>query len=776
LTINDSEGKEWASVSADDILIIGEDKNIVKVPVAGLPDTTLLTVTVPVGFINDLGNNALPNALINDWTFTTGENTAPTAVITPTEVKTPTAVISIEFSEKVLPKEGSINVGDRAIDVADFATEDSVTYTYTIDSLISESTYAIVMEAGAFGDLSACGSNLVAETTGSFVVGDIIAPLASGSPKTAADYKGLKLIITFTDAVTPATGNVVIYDAKTDLPIETIAADSSALVASAENTVYTFASSTVRFGQYYILIDAGAFVDLSAAPIAKACPGISSKTAWPLSIVDPSFDCGNPDIISPKRAATNVPVKTTVEISFCEERIAAGSGKITIADQSQERVLGVNYFEYTVTADMISGNKLTIPVEGLQELTTYSIIIPYGAITDEAGNSFIGITDANFWIFTTGDFTAPTVTVNTATILNDGTGEAAITSSELGIVYLAKNDVAANPAALLAAIAAKKAVVATVVEAGVAVVVNAKDLEPGIYKAYAFDKTRTTEFPDGQMGTAANVVTIEAIPVVPYYAIKAIQGEAAASLKVGEKVRTNGTVTLVVSNGFYMQDANAAWSGIFVSTTDKTVGVGSGVEVIGIVAEVDGLTTIQSEAIGFIAPVVVPSPITIGPAVSIAEMHESVLVKVTGRPAVGGTVSADWTIASVAATNYTINNAVFGSFPVLQDNKHEVEGIATSANKVLAIKITNVSVRDSKLDLSNEVKVYPNPFDKYITLAVSNDVVITKAVITNIAGQLVKEVINPNNTIPTSELRSGVYFISLHTVDGIAKTERIIKR
>jgi len=412
---------------------------------------------------------------------------------------------------------------------------------------------------------------------------------------------------------------------------------------------------------------------------------------------------------------------------------------------------------------------LTIPVVGLSENTTYSIIIPYGAVTDEAGNPFIGITDANLWIFTTGDFTDPIVSVPVTTVLNDGTGAPiAITSNEAGLVYLAESGVPATAAGLLAAIAQNKAVVATLAAPG-SVSVSAEGLVPGTYKAYGFDAS-------GRMGTAVNVVTVQAPPVVPYFTIKQIQGEVAASPKVGTKVRTNGTVTAVTSTGFYMQDANAAWSGIFVSTT-TAVGKGASVEVIGTVAEVDGLTTIGTiEAINYIAQVITPTAVTVGPAVAIAEMHEGVLVKVTGRAGTGGTYTADWTIASLASTNYIINNAIYGSYTALKDYKYVVTGIGTAANKVLAIDIKNQSQIDSKIDLENAVKVYPNPFDKYITLAVSNDVVITKAVITNIAGQLVKEVINPNNTIPTSELRSGVYFISLHTVDGIAKTERIIKR
>jgi uncharacterized protein YejL (UPF0352 family) len=54
---------------------------------------------------------------------------------------------------------------------------------------------------------------------------------------------------------------------------------------------------------------------------------------------------------------------------------------------------------------------------------------------------------------------------------------------------------------------------------------------------------------------------------------------------------------------------------------------------------------------------------------------------------------------------------------------------------------------------------------------------LSKVVVTNIAGQVVKQVVNPANRIQLNELRSGIYFISLHTSDNvIAKTVKIVKR
>ena len=80
-----------------------------------------------------------------------------------------------------------------------------------------------------------------------------------------------------------------------------------------------------------------------------------------------------------------------------------------------------------------------------------------------------------------------------------------------------------------------------------------------------------------------------------------------------------------------------------------------------------------------------------------------------------------------------------------------------------------------ELNNSLEFKVYPNPFGDVIH--VSNASELSKVVVTNVAGQVVKEVVNPTNDIQLNELRSGIYFISLFDKDNvIAKTAKIIKR
>jgi hypothetical protein len=74
----------------------------------------------------------------------------------------------------------------------------------------------------------------------------------------------------------------------------------------------------------------------------------------------------------------------------------------------------------------------------------------------------------------------------------------------------------------------------------------------------------------------------------------------------------------------------------------------------------------------------------------------------------------------------------------------------------------------------SDFNVYPNPFNNQITID-SNDK-LTRVVISNIAGQRVIDIEYPNREIRTANLVSGIYVISLYTENGIAKTERMIKK
>lgn len=70
--------------------------------------------------------------------------------------------------------------------------------------------------------------------------------------------------------------------------------------------------------------------------------------------------------------------------------------------------------------------------------------------------------------------------------------------------------------------------------------------------------------------------------------------------------------------------------------------------------------------------------------------------------------------------------------------------------------------------------VYPNPFENEINI--SNSDKLTRVIVTNIAGQKVLDVEYPEERIRTANLVSGVYFVSMFTDSGLAKTDKIVKR
>ncbi|WP_430973378.1 Ig-like domain-containing protein [Sunxiuqinia rutila] len=78
-------------------------------------------------------------------------------------------------------------------------------------------------------------------------------------------------------------------------------------------------------------------------------------------------------------------------------------------------------------------------------------------------------------------------------------------------------------------------------------------------------------------------------------------------------------------------------------------------------------------------------------------------------------------------------------------------------------------------EVAEMFSVYPNPFDTYITI--KNASKLSRIMISNIAGQRVKDLVNPTEIINTGDLRSGIYFLTLvDKDDAVVKTERIIKQ
>ncbi|GEM_PF-2999861 len=146
------------------------------------------------------------------------------------------------------------------------------------------------------------------------------------------------------------------------------------------------------------------------------------------------------------------------------------------------------------------------------------------------------------------------------------------------------------------------------------------------------------------------IYTLEIPAPISIKSIQETTNASGASPKLGEKVWIQGVVTAIEKNSddsqkaFFVQDAAAAWSGIYIKDT-KAVAVGNKVSIKGTVGAYKNMTHIETitenTVIEANATPFAPVEITIQDANK--EDYESVLVKMTGK-AKTKIASKKWTI------------------------------------------------------------------------------------------------------------------------------------
>ena len=265
--------------------------------------------------------------------------------------------------------------------------------------------------------------------------------------------------------------------------------------------------------------------------------------------------------------------------------------------------------------------------------------------------------------------------------------------------------------------------------------------------------------------------------------IAEVRGDNEVSPLQGETVRITGTVTAIFpGEGFFMQDENAARSGIWVAYANTdTLETGGGVVVIGEVAELNQVTSVEADRIYLTEAPLTVEPIVIDWTTDSIEMYESILVQVTqGRASAAGEQGA-WRVYFDETTDSVhVGNRLLVYAPV-ENNLYNVTGIVSNRGGVYRLQPRTeadvVDVTDpvsAHIPSGIEFNVYPNPFEGHIRI--TNHDKLTRVVVSNITGQLVIDQRNPGAQINTSRLISGVYIISLFDENGLAKTSRIIKR
>ena len=230
------------------------------------------------------------------------------------------------------------------------------------------------------------------------------------------DYVGLTLKIVFDHPVSVSSGKIIVHD-ELDEIIEEVSANDPAILISDDKTTINYTPQNVRYGRFYVTIEAGAFYYEDATLGVVPLEGINAedKTSWMFSVIDWVFDSSCLNIIEPEDGATDQPLDLKLILEFCSERIMAGRYGYLILAKQTVGLEGNSEFQYQILDSMITrkdgSSFLTVEVTGLEKKTGYSVTLSKGAIIDEGGNMFEGILSAYAWNFETGDFTSSEVSI-----------------------------------------------------------------------------------------------------------------------------------------------------------------------------------------------------------------------------------------------------------------------------------------------------------------------------------------------------------------------------
>ncbi len=195
---------------------------------------------------------------------------------------------------------------------------------------------------------------------------------------------------------------------------------------------------------------------------------------------------------------------------------------------------------------------------------------------------------------------------------------------------------------------------------------------------------------------------------------------------VGQGVITSGIVTAVANNGFWIQDGEGAWTGIFVRTAEApTVSMGDDVTIDATVQESNGLTRLNNHTALTVnsSGNALPAPTGLTTGSAGVEDYESVLITIAGATCVDDDFGFSQWIINDGSGQYMVGfqAGMYNADPV-NFTTYDVTGIAYySFNdfKILPRTADDVVIAGEVTGLSFEVsELFVNETDGTVTVNV----------------------------------------------------------
>jgi len=398
-------------------------------PLTSLPENTQLYIKITEFAVQDMHGHYYDGInSSNGYTFETGAGaTAPAIVALSPEDNTTSVAsssnISLTFNKEIQNGSGYIslhNYGTNQIiesfNIETSSVVDIASNTITINpSSTLSGKYYVTIQNGAiqssegapylgFSDKNTW--NFTTETT----MGDITHPnVVSMNP--ANNTTGIPLDQAFTitfneDMMVGQSGSFSMFDASNGEQLGSTWSLPSMLSVSGNQVTVTYPTGLISDNQavYFVISEMG-ISDLEG----NIWPGFSPNE---YSLTFSDTDITAPEIVSlsPANGATDVALSANLTLTATEDIFRPVSSNIYFSKNGST-------IKTLFTGDpsvSFSGNTMTITnaLEGLENNTTYSILVLDNHITDGAGNGMLG-TSGNAWEFTTAtivDATAPLIT------------------------------------------------------------------------------------------------------------------------------------------------------------------------------------------------------------------------------------------------------------------------------------------------------------------------------------------------------------------------------
>ena len=303
-------------------------------PATTLDSSTEYYVLIDATAFDDAAGNSYAGiSSTTALSFTTIDDSNPTlSSSSPADNATAVALdanIVLNFNESVDAESGNITIKKTSDDstVESFnVTGSKVTGSGSSQITVNPTSnfdpnieYYVLIDASAFDDSSSNSYAGISSTTAlSFTSANVLPTLSSSTPAdNATDVaRDANIVLNFSEIVDAETGNITIKKTSDNSTFETINVTSSNVTGTGTTQITVNPTSNFNADiEYYVLIDATAFDDVSSGSYA----GISSTTALSFtteSMVDPTTDkdvVGSIDVQS--QLAKNIVTQSTSTVS-----------------------------------------------------------------------------------------------------------------------------------------------------------------------------------------------------------------------------------------------------------------------------------------------------------------------------------------------------------------------------------------------------------------------------------------------------------------------------